>query len=713
MRLLFKNYKLFAINLFVFLSIAVFLTILQKTYKTYISEIKIFSEPIQTESKNLLPYLYNYSSDDQNNYVIIADIMSRDLIEAFIRKYNYNFKIISKEPKNMEIYEIVINKPLKENEVYKVQTNTIGEIQIKSSVNGSVELIGLNLYDAFENFLRNLNIRTYTLDEMIGNKKQSNVLGFGEPRFKIISISLYSSEPFINNVARKFKDYIIEYNLNKKIARFKNSKEFISKQIENYLAELDNLNYKIKTTQIENNVFLDEKNPFLNELLDIKKKQTSLLFEIQSLNDWLKNSKDENEIVTSDPFIQNAIKDIILFKDTLNLLLVRYGSNSSEYLALYNAYQKLRDNLNQKISERIKNLQSQLELLRKSEEKLRNEINTKFEIEKEAISVLSRKKAIEDIITLLFQRMEEIKIQESEIIPDFKILEFTEKPYISVKGRNWLRNITFAVLFSLFLSTMLILISEYTSTNIKNLDDIGLRLNIQKAYLVPEIADTSYMPINILRERDYKKILEGHVYLESFRIIALENDLHNINCLFGITSSIQGEGKSFISINLASAIAMMNKRVIILDCDIRKGDVTKMIERELKGLSDIYNLDNFENIIHPYLENLYIVPKGLTFIDPIAIFSSKLFDEFLTYLKNHFDVIILDLPPILRVAETHLIIEKLKYLLFVIKLNYSPLSIVKDAISKIPPDKIKVYIANGFDLSSSYGYKQKYYYKLK
>lgn len=711
--LILKNYKLFVINILVFLGISIILTLSEKTYKTYISEIKIFSEPVQTESKTLLPYLYTYSPEEQGTYSIIADIMSRDLIEGFIKKYNYNFKIISKEPKNMEIYSIVINKPLKEREIYKVKTNLSGDIQIKSNINGTVEILALNSYEAFENFSRILEIRTYTLDDIIQSRRQGNILNLAESKFKIISISLSSSEPFINEIARNFKNYLIEYNLNKKISRFKNSKEFISKQLENYLAELDNLNYKLRTMQTSNNIFLDDKNPLSQELLDIKKKQASLLLEIQSLNDWLKNSKDENEIVTSDPFIQNAIKNLILFKDTLNLLLVKYGNNSNEYIALYNTYKKLKDELSQKINERIKNLQSQLNLLKKSEQKLRSEINSNFEMEKEAISILQRKKAIEDIITLLFQRMEEIKIQESEIIPDFKILEFTEKPYVKVKGRNWTRNILFGILFSLFLSIMLILISEYSSSSIKDLDDLGLKLNIFKAYIVPEIKDESYIPFNILKEKDYKKILEGHVYLESFRIVVLENDLYNNNNFFGVTSSIQGEGKSFISINLSSTIAMMNKKVVIVDCDIRKGDITKLTGKEELGLSDIFSLKNFEDIIYPYLENLYVVPKGLTFIDPIAIFSSKLFDEFLIFLKSKFDVVVLDLPPVLRVAETYLILERLNYLIFVIKLNYSPLGIIKDALLRIPKEKIKVYIANGLDLSSNYGYKQKYYYRLK
>jgi capsular exopolysaccharide synthesis family protein len=707
-----KNYKIFLINLAIFVFLGIIFTIFEKTWTIYISEIRIFSEPVQTESKNLLPYLYSYSSDEQNNQILIADIISRDLIEGFIKKYNYNFKIVSKEPKNLVIYDIVVNVPIEPQKIYKIKTNEDGDIFIKSSLNGYVELQGLNLYDAYHNFLSNMKISTYSLDEIIGNKKQNNIMGIGESQLKIISVSLYSSEPFVNEVAKKFKDFLIEYNINKKMRKFKNSKDFISRQIENYLLELDNLNYKIRQIQMMNNLSLDDsKNPILNELFEIKKKQTSLVFEIQSLNDWLKNPYDENEIITSDPVIQKAITNLLIFKDTLNILLVKFGNSSYEYISVYNAYKKLREDLKQKITERIKNLQSQLNLLRKNELKLKGELSSTFEIEKEAISLVSRKKAIEDIITILSQRIEEIKIQEAEIVPDFKILEFTEKPYIKIKGRNWARNLIFSVIFSLFLSIVIIIIQNYTSDVIKNLDNLA-KFGIIKAYIIPEISDENYLPLTILKNRDYKKIMEGHIYLESFRIVILENSLNNLK-LFGITSSIQGEGKTYISLNLASAIAMMNKKVVLLDCDLRKGDITEITGNSKNlGLSDILST-NSENLVYHYLENLFVVPRGLTFIDPIAIFSNNKFDEFLKFLKDKFDVIILDLPPILRTAETKIVVDKLENIVFVLKVNYTLVDSLKESILRLQKEKIKVYILNGFDLSSNYGYRQKYYYKVR
>ncbi|MCS7245918.1 MAG: AAA family ATPase [candidate division WOR-3 bacterium] len=710
--LIFKNYKVFLVSFIVFLVVGIIFSFLERTYSIYTSEIKIFKESFYTESRNLLPYLYNQNVDEQNNFSIIADIISRDLIEGFIKKYNYNFKIISKEPKQLKIYDIRINKPLEVGKIYKVKTNTPGEIEITSDKDGFVNILAIEYYEAYNNFLRTMNIKMLEIGEIIGDKSQNNVLSVASTEPRVILITLSSYEPFINELGRKFKNYLIEYNLKKKIEKFGKGKEFISNQIENYLAELDILNYKIRTYQTNNNFLLDGKtNPMFEELIEIRKKKDQLTFEIQSLKEWLNNSIDENEIVTTDAFIIKSIGEIITLKDTLNLIRIKYGLNSPEYISVYSAYNKQKEHLSEKVRERIKNLETQVKLLEKMLKKIENEINFSLEIEREALSLVSRKKTIEDIITLLFQRMEEIKIQEAEIVPDIRILEFTEKPYISVKGRNWIRNILFSTLFSVFFSIAFIILKEYRTNAIKNADDIALKLDIKKIYLLPKVSDLGYLPFNVLKEQNYRKILEGHLYIESFRMLTLENELQN-NTLFGITSSIQGEGKSFVSINLASTIAMMNKKVILLDCDVRKGDLTKLvIDTNNLGLSDLLHND-FENLIHKLFDNLYIISKGLNLIDPIAIFSSKRFEELLLYLKKEFDVVILDLPPVLRIAETRIIMDKADFVIFVMRADYTEIENVKSSLNSIPKEKLKAYILNSVDFSSSYGYRQKYYYRM-
>ncbi|MCX7948255.1 MAG: AAA family ATPase [candidate division WOR-3 bacterium] len=710
--LIFKNYKVFLVSFIVFLVVGIIFSFLERTYSIYTSEIKIFKESFYTESRNLLPYLYNQNVDEQNNFSIIADIISRDLIEGFIKKYNYNFKIISKEPKQLKIYDIRINKPLEVGKIYKVKTNTPGEIEITSDKDGFVYILAIEYYEAYNNFLRTMNIKMLEIGEIIGDKSQNNVLSVASTEPRVILITLSSYEPFINELGRKFKNYLIEYNLKKKIEKFGKGKEFISNQIENYLAELDILNYKIRTYQTNNNFLLDGKtNPMFEELIEIRKKKDQLTFEIQSLKEWLNNSIDENEIVTTDAFIIKSIGEIITLKDTLNLIRIKYGLNSPEYISVYSAYNKQKEHLSEKVRERIKNLETQVKLLEKMLKKIENEINFSLEIEREALSLVSRKKTIEDIITLLFQRMEEIKIQEAEIVPDIRILEFTEKPYISVKGRNWIRNILFSTLFSVFFSIAFIILKEYRTNAIKNAYDIALKLDIKKIYLLPKVSDLGYLPFNVLKEQNYRKILEGHLYIESFRMLTLENELQN-NTLFGITSSIQGEGKSFVSINLASTIAMMNKKVILLDCDVRKGDLTKLvIDTNNLGLSDLLHND-FENLIHKLFDNLYIISKGLNLIDPIAIFSSKRFEELLLYLKKEFDVVILDLPPVLRIAETRIIMDKADFVIFVMRADYTEIENVKSSLNSIPKEKLKAYILNSVDFSSSYGYRQKYYYRM-
>ena len=127
-----------------------------------------------------------------------------------------------------------------------------------------------------------------------------------------------------------------------------------------------------------------------------------------------------------------------------------------------------------------------------------------------------------------------------------------------------------------------------------------------------------------------------------------------------LTSPAPGDGKSFISANLALSYVMDDKKVLIIDCDLRRGRQNKIfgIKKDSnKGYSNlILNYNNTKNI-DKYIEkteykNLFLLPNGLTPPNPIELLSSKANENLLNDLKAKFDIIILDCPPVLGLADT-------------------------------------------------------------
>lgn len=127
-----------------------------------------------------------------------------------------------------------------------------------------------------------------------------------------------------------------------------------------------------------------------------------------------------------------------------------------------------------------------------------------------------------------------------------------------------------------------------------------------------------------------------------------------------LTSPEPGDGKSFISANLAVAFAQENKKVLLIDSDLRKGRQYKIFKVEndkRKGYSNLILSDKNENtikdfIIQTNIKNLYLLPNGAVPPNPSELLSSINNRELLNKLKEIFDIIILDCAPVLGLNDT-------------------------------------------------------------
>ena len=702
------------------LILGIILTLTERTYEMYRASAGFIPYESKRESQSILPYLYTGRKEIPPEQKLLAIIASKEVLKEFIDSTGYRFHIIDKSPAKMKILSVKV-KEIPPDSIYTVITNREDPyVEITATEDGSVKLRFIPSEEAAKELFKKLKVRLMNIQELLGISGQMEGPSFTEENLKVVIFNITEMEPYIKEMVEEFSRFLIKYNIREKTLKYQNSKRFISRQIQNYMDELDRLNYRIRIFKLKSTYMdTDRKNPAWLELLELEKEKIAIKTEIEFMKRWLKGEIEPEFIISTDEELKYRLQELYVLEDSLSSMEILYGKNSLQYKLLKEKLKKIKENLKDYVEKRIRNLQARLQFVNLKEKNLKNLIGKSMEQEKEILTLQARKKAIEDILTLLSQRLEEIRIEEAEVVPDFKIMEISMRKII--KGRHWKRNLFASLLFALLFAISYILVSEYSSNTIRTPDEMYIKLGIpkDKLYEIPYIEEEDEMPINILMKNLKDKLIHGSGVLEAFRMIALREVINRQLKVSGATSSVQKEGKTFFLINLAAVLSMMRKKVVVIDGDLRKKNISDMFQLKGKpGLSNISDTEDisFENIIYNVSDNLHIVPAGDKFVDPIAIFSSEKYIQLLEYLKGKFDYVLVDIPPLLNVAETSVSVDKLDKVFFIVRAFYTEMGAIEKALAMLEKDKIAAYILNSVGLTGGryygyYRYYQRYYGK--
>ena len=193
-----------------------------------------------------------------------------------------------------------------------------------------------------------------------------------------------------------------------------------------------------------------------------------------------------------------------------------------------------------------------------------------------------------------------------------------------------------------------------------------------------------------------------------------------------ITSTMPGEGKSYVSANLAAAFAQIDKKVLIVDTDMRKGRQYSLfnlhprpgISNFLSGVVDqdfVGQKENIENYIQETdVDNLYLIPAGSVPPNPSELLVSNKMKNIIERLKEHFDVVIFDAPPSLIVADALILARLVDFNILVCAQNTTrmeDLNKSKMAIENVG-GKVAGVVLNKVQVTTK-RYENSYYYGEK
>ena len=176
-----------------------------------------------------------------------------------------------------------------------------------------------------------------------------------------------------------------------------------------------------------------------------------------------------------------------------------------------------------------------------------------------------------------------------------------------------------------------------------------------------------------------------------------------------VTSANPDEGKTTVAGNLALALAQGESKVLLVDCDMRRPSIHKTFKiSNTYGISDLLvGNKKLESVANKYNDNLSIVPAGKIPPNPAEMLASKAMTAFLEEMKNYFDYIVLDTPPLQAVTDAQVLSTKVDGSLIVVRAGVTKKDAVHNAVSIINKVNGNIIgtVLNGADNS-----KDKYYY---
>jgi protein-tyrosine kinase len=212
-----------------------------------------------------------------------------------------------------------------------------------------------------------------------------------------------------------------------------------------------------------------------------------------------------------------------------------------------------------------------------------------------------------------------------------------------------------------------------------------------------------------------KKGEGDHVYSESFKILRsrFEQEITKRKYMMvGVTSAIAGEGKTLLCAELAYNLASSGRnKVLLVDLDLRKADLGKGMGIDPSpGFSEYLQGSADPNAIrkNSHIPGLYTIPAGKITESPAHMLAGERIRSFFLKVRGYFDIVLLDLPPILPVADTIAIRDVVDGFIMVYRAGFTPYPMFQQAVEELGAEQIIGVVLNGV-LQKKETYYQKYY----
>lgn len=504
--------------------------------------------------------------------------------------------------------------------------------------------------------------------------------GLKDKKGDIIQCTIVGEEPqkeseFLNELIKIYTESKMDFQ-NEADRR---SLEFINSQLAGISDSLNTAGSKFTNFRAKNNI-IDlgtEGTLVMNNLKDIESEEAKSQMQLdyfQNLLKYLNNNSDLKQLVSPsvvgiDDVSLNAL--VLKLSELYNrrqVISFSVKENNPTVIMIDKELNQTRNQLLENLRNLIDNAERNIQSQRERKNKISVQLNKLPQKEQQMVNIQRQFNLTNEIYTFLLQKRAETNISLASSIPDVQIIDIARPETASLIGLGRFKILIIGFILGMGIPLAYILLINYFD------DRIYTQLDLEKNTKIPILGNIMHSIINsdlAVYENPKSNIAESFRVLRTNLQFMLTGPLGKV---ISVHSTNPGEGKSFSSINLATILAMNNKKVLLIGADLRKPRLHKIFNHLNKiGLSTyLIGNNSIDQIIHPTLvENLSFVPSGPIPPNPAEILSKPEMKIMLDSVRAQFDYIIIDNAPSALVTDGQIVSHLSDLNIFILRYGIS------------------------------------------
>ncbi len=548
----------------------------------------------------------------------------------------------------------------------------------------------------------------------------------------ILLIQYQHPDPVVAaKVANLFVDEFIAYNARVRIEESMKAVEDLKIRVEQQRLRVDELANNLQAYRAKNNlVSLDERKDIVTEKLKaLNMLVTQTTARLSDAEIRLKQVQErraaggdltELPFIAMQPLISQLVQQLSAQKIEMAELRERFREKHPRMIQAINSASETERELEKALRSAEASIESEYQTALRNDRETRAQLAAQeaesLEIDRYAVEYdnMARDLRInEQILQSIIGRTRETSMTSTIETQNARILDLAHPSGSPISPKVTL-NLALGVVGGLGLGLAFAFFVAFIDDRVKSSFDIEGVIGLPLVGIIPQIKRMEQPDkAQIVANNADRQVAESFLTLHSS--LRLKDDSKNARCML-VTSTVPGEGKSFITTNLALTFAAHGERVVIIDCDLRKPNIHKSFRVEnLKGVIDVCaGTASIDDVVLKNVHaNLDVIPAGGRAKNPTQILNSKAFEVMLSDLRKRYDRVFVDTPPLAAVSDALIILPLVDGSIFTIFFNKVRRKAAQFSAKKLLEANVPCIgaVLNGLNLAVSGYYYAQYYDK--